>query len=173
VWAVGSWDGTLQWGRGFAATERRCTEASRTSALRLQWGRGFTATESRGRGRQPRRLVRASMGPWLHSHGKGLRLSRFAPRAKKPLCENPGVPWTSFNQPRPHGLRKPLPRSRLGSRERPPLVQTPRRRSRRGLKSPYCQGSRLAAPGGSNGPPRGASSRHDSEKSSGMGTAIL
>ncbi len=36
---------SLQWGRGFAATEGRCSHRTSTAARSLQWGRGFAATE--------------------------------------------------------------------------------------------------------------------------------
>ena len=60
----------LQWGRGFSATEG----CSRVSAIVipawLQWGRGFSATEGHRRNWRDHPLSRASMGPWLLSHGR-------------------------------------------------------------------------------------------------------
>ena len=85
----------LQWGRGFAATEGLVRSSAVGSWPRLQWGRGFAATEGRTRrpapgascecfngavASQPRKErrwrvaaragQRASMGPWLRSHGR-------------------------------------------------------------------------------------------------------
>ncbi len=42
---IGRYDGTLQWGRGFAATEGRQPLLTLGDSERLQWGRGFAATE--------------------------------------------------------------------------------------------------------------------------------
>jgi len=61
---------TLQWGRGFAATEGRDNFRCIYCGATLQWGRGFAATEGRGQSPGLRSFHRASMGPWLRSHGR-------------------------------------------------------------------------------------------------------
>ena len=62
----------LQWGRGFSATEGIRTVAGEVLDFQLQWGRGFSATEGTKAdlSMYPRR--KASMGPWLLSHGRDL-----------------------------------------------------------------------------------------------------
>ena len=61
----------LQWGRGFAATEgsSRISSAEMLSVA-LQWGRGLAATEGRHNAIGNSRCGQASMGPWLRSHGR-------------------------------------------------------------------------------------------------------
>ena len=61
----------LQWGRGFAATEGSEVVSGRRSTETLQWGRGFAATEGLRVLTMAKLVRRASMGPWLRSHGRG------------------------------------------------------------------------------------------------------
>jgi len=70
---------SLQWGRGFAATEGSGLASSPTTEDTLQWGRGFAATEGFLDRVDPDFFPIASMGPWLCSHGR-----RRKPQPRKP-----------------------------------------------------------------------------------------
>ncbi len=131
----------LQWGRGFAATERR-RGGSVTSRACSRFNGAVALQPRRGPGLVLRvRLHRASMGPWLCSHGEGGVGSRFVPRSQSDICEHPGAQSTSSKPFHHHGLRKPFPASQLAPRERPPGFWH-HVAARDGLSNkPNCQGS--------------------------------
>ena len=70
----------LQWGRGFAATEGCCVALPVAPLGVLQWGRGFAATEGDRPAIGADLLIQASMGPWLRSHGRAALRRRALPR---------------------------------------------------------------------------------------------
>ncbi len=74
-----SWVGELQWGRGFHAAEKRCSDHIVRMIWSLQWGRGFHAAENRQKRQLGVAVVLASMGPRLSRRGKAIARTAAEP----------------------------------------------------------------------------------------------